>query len=1037
MPAKRPFQTKLLSAILVVSGMFCLLSGLPGRAGAQTITPLQPLSPQQAEAYQDTDPRAAESDRGGTGQNGRRVDVRGPERPPEQARTQGTDTGRHPEGKNPPGEEGTKRRQKRTGAGAGAAPAEREKRIAADSVRERSLFERSRQVGNYQQISVDLKPFGYDFFRKAAVEVVPERRDTPVPMNYVLGPGDEIRILLWGRVNAQHNLTVDREGKITIPQIGPLSVAGMTVEQMSKFLIQQVEQIVGTNVDVSVGSVRTIPIFVLGDVRRPGSYTIGSLATVTDALLMAGGPSEIGSMRKVQVRRSDKVITTFDLYDLFLKGDKSRDVVLLAGDVVFVPVAGPLAGIAGNVRRPAVYELENVFDLQHLIDLAGGILPSAYTQQIQVERIVRNEKQVVIDVSDKKLDKVRHFTIQDADLVKIFTIVEADENAVYLSGNVKRPGKYAYKPGMKMKDLIKDTEDLQRETHFDYALIKRLNPPQQETVLVPFNLGKLLLQDDAANNYELRPKDHVYVFSKWFFKEKPFVVIEGEIRGECAEAQADLSLPGARKPDKPEESLKKLSAIEDELKKAQSYPLLSRVREIKQELGKGRPASGEMRTLQSDLERMGRPEMAEKLQEVEAGMKKSCSMGLTGNMKIKDAILNAGGVTNSTSMERGEVVRVDAMKEYTTLYFNVQGALADDPRDNLALQDEDRIVLHSVWEQVYKKSVNVDGEVTRPGDYQYTEKMTVQDLLFKAGNVLESAYLGEAEITSLSVESGATGKVTRRNINLKKALEGDPAHNPVLAPYDRLFVKRIPEWRELRFAYLSGEVRFPGNYPIRKGERLSSLIERAGGFTDKAYLRGAYFTRERVRQLQQASLEDMTLRMERELLAEGAMQVSTSLSAEEVAAKKVELEQKKMLVESLRKLKATGRMTVRMAHLKALKDSEYDIELENGDALRIPEKNSVVNVAGARHGPGQHRLFGEDELRGLHQRDGRVFAICRPGQRVRPEGRRKRPQAARRHLGQFLPVQDGGLEPLALEVGTGGLHGGNQVHRARGRHRGA
>ncbi|MFH1491422.1 MAG: polysaccharide biosynthesis/export family protein, partial [Pseudomonadota bacterium] len=239
-----------------------------------------------------------------------------------------------------------------------------------------TLFERARATGKYQDISLDLRPFGYDFFRDAAVKVITDSKNIPIPLKYMVGPGDEVRITMWGRANASYNLAVDRDGKIAIPNIGPLTVAGMTFEQMSAYLIKQAEQITGTNVDISMGALRTMPIFILGDVRRAGAYTIGSFATITDALLLSGGPTEIGSMRNVQLKRKDKVIQTFDLYDLLLKGDKSKDVILQAGDIVFVPVIGTYVGVAGNVKRPALYELRDNFSLEYLFDLAGGIIPT-------------------------------------------------------------------------------------------------------------------------------------------------------------------------------------------------------------------------------------------------------------------------------------------------------------------------------------------------------------------------------------------------------------------------------------------------------------------------------------------------------------------------------------------------------------------------------------------------------------------------------------------------------------------------------------
>jgi protein involved in polysaccharide export with SLBB domain len=196
------------------------------------------------------------------------------------------------------------------------------------------------------------------------------------------------------------------------------------------------------------------------------------------------------------------------------------------------------------------------------------------------------------------------------------------------------------------------------------------------------------------------------------------------------------------------------------------------------------------------------------------------------------------------------------------------------------------------------------------------------------------------------VDGGQNTKYENRNLSLRKAFAGDTGQNAPLRPYDRLLVKQIPDWRQEKFVKIEGEVRFPGNYAIRKGEKLSSLIERAGGYKETAYLRGTMFTRERVRELQQKSILEMADRLERELLA-GSSSVSTALSAEEIAGKKVEMEQRLKFIDSLRKLKATGRMTIYMAHLRLLKGSEYDLELEDRDTLSLPQKNNVVNVVGS------------------------------------------------------------------------------------------
>jgi len=823
-----------------------------------------------------------------------------------------------------------------------------EKTVIGGGTAEDSLFERSRRVGKYQDISLDLRLFGSEFFRDAAVRVVTDQKNIPVPLKYVVGPGDEVKLLLWGRLNATYNLTVDRDGKITIPSVGPMFVAGMTFEEMSKSLITQTAQIVGTNIDISMGSLKTISIFVLGDVRRPGAYTIGSFATITDALMMAGGPSDIGSMRRIQVKRKDKLITTFDLYDLLLKGDKSKDVILQAGDVIFVPVTGPQVGIAGNVRRPAIYELRNKHDLENLIASAGGIIPTAYTQQIQVERIVKGEKHIIVDINDKNLENAIRFPLQDADLVKIFSIVDANVNAIYINGNVKRPGKYEYKTGMTLKDLISKPDELLPETYMDYALIKRLKPPSMEASLIPFNLGKFIFRQDPTNNIVLQPQDQIFIFSKWFFKDKPQFTISGEVR---KGGQFDLT-----------DNIHIKDAIlaagdlskEAYLKKGE----LIRVNKLREyqtiyfNVAKAQAGDVQENILLQDEDQLVIHSMwEEKWREVAAisgEVKNPLETQLMESMRVSDMVFKAGGVTRDTYLNQAELYRTDwRTKEVTLQSLDLGKALGGDPEHNLPLKDMDRLVVHSVWEKIFKKTVLIDGDVHKPGAYPFAENMTVRDLVFTAGNVQESVYLDDAEIASMTVDGGKIAKVSMKNFNLRKALDGDPEHNIKLKPYDRVMIKRITDWRREEFVTIGGEVKFPGRYAVRKDEKMSSLIERAGGYTADAYLRGAVFKRDSVRTIQQEGLEEVAKRMERDLLAQSSMRMSTSLSADEVAAKQAELQQKQKLIETMKQLKATGRMTIRLANLRLLKGSEYDIKLDNGDSLFIPQKNSVVNVIGA------------------------------------------------------------------------------------------
>ena len=719
-----------------------------------------------------------------------------------------------------------------------------------------SLFNRYRDYEDYEPDTKDLKPFGYGVFQLSNQKSLIPQKDIPVSPDYIIGPGDEIRILLWGRINADYDLIVDRDGNITVPQIGPLKVNGMEFQEMKTFLAKQADQIVGANINITMGSLKSIHVFVLGDVKKPGSYTLNSFSTISGALITSGGPSDIGSIRDIQLKRKGETIESLDFYDFLLKGDKSKDRVLQSGDVVFIPTSGPLVGIAGNVKRPAIYELKEDNDLFSLFQMAGGVIPSAYTHQIQVERIEINSREIIIDIDDKNLTKSKNILLQDGDLVKVFPIVDVDVNAIFLAGNIKRPGKYEYKPDMRVKDLISSTADLLKNTYFDYALIKRQQSADQNEELLPFNLGKLIINNDESNNIALEPRDRIYIFPKSFFADIPYISVAGEVRSE-----------------------------------------------------------GEFELLK--------------------------------NYRVKDSILEAGGLTRDASLHLGEIYRTDEQGQVKQIYFNVGLAMSEDSKDNILLVKRDKVLIHSLWEKQYKNMVTINGDITNPGEYTLAENMRLRDLLFASGNTLESAYLEETEIASFNIVDGKSVIMENKTVNLREALQNDPDHNLLLKPHDSVFVKRIPDWSKKRYVTLSGEFKFPGTYIISKGETISSVINRAGGFSDRAYLRGSIFKRESIRKKQQQNINEMIERLERELLTEGSVQASVAVDANEVAVKKEKHDQQEKFIKSLRKTKATGRMSIKMAHPRLLKGSEYDIALEHNDNLHMPVKNSVVNVTGA------------------------------------------------------------------------------------------
>ncbi|MDR3734073.1 MAG: polysaccharide export protein, partial [Acidobacteriaceae bacterium] len=485
--------------------------------------------------------------------------------------------------------------------------------------------------------------FGADLFLTVPSTFSPVD-NIPVTPEYVIGPGDELKLQVWGQVNQSNSYIVDRTGNIYLPSVGPIHVAGVPFAQLSDFLKSQLSRVYRNfDLNVNMGQLRSIQIFVVGQVRQPGSYTVSSLSTLLNALFASGGPLPQGSLRDIQVRRGEKTVTHFDLYGLLLHGDKSKDVRLESGDVIFIPNVGPQAAILGSVNTPAIYELHGEKDFEQVIALAGGRTSLAAGSSVRVERISNHTERSVVDVN---ISGPNPTPVQDGDIITVSPIVDRFKDAVTLRGNVANPGRYSWFPGMRIADLIPNREALITRNYYDktnqlgqnntdyrganregalgiasggenangmqsgnpasnpdqntaatkgnstdqsgqqgpgttdassanarrgspsgtntsssagaaltaknslfapstdvilqapdidwsYAVIERQNPEDLRTSLVPFNLGKAILDKDATQNLELQSGDVVTIFSQADIhvpnaQQTRFVRLEGE-----------------------------------------------------------------------------------------------------------------------------------------------------------------------------------------------------------------------------------------------------------------------------------------------------------------------------------------------------------------------------------------------------------------------------------------------------------------------------------------------------------------------------
>ena len=345
-----------------------------------------------------------------------------------------------------------------------------------------------------ESIGTPLPIFGASLFAGPPSTFAPVD-NIPISPDYVIGPGDELRIQLYGQVNLQSNFTVDRTGNISFPEVGTIHVAGIRYDQLSGFIKSQLGRVFRNfDVAINLGQLRSIQIFVTGAAARPGAYTVSSLSTLLNAVFASGGPLPQGSMRDIRLIRGAQTVVHFDLYDLLLKGDKSKDIPVQAGDVLFIPPAGMQVAIAGSINNPAIYEITPGTTVNQLIDLAGGETSVALGKQVRLERVFEHTMRSIVDVP-----RDNNVVLAAADIVSVGAILNRYADAVTLRGNVTSPGRYVWHPGMKITDLVPNREQLITRDYYRRrnALGNSSNADYQGSAPVAASNGSLAAKGDS------------------------------------------------------------------------------------------------------------------------------------------------------------------------------------------------------------------------------------------------------------------------------------------------------------------------------------------------------------------------------------------------------------------------------------------------------------------------------------------------------------------------------------------------------------
>jgi polysaccharide biosynthesis/export protein len=387
--------------------------------------------------------------------------------------------------------------------------------------------------------------FGYDFFKKSATAIIPGS-DIPAPDDYRLGEGDRFNIQTTGRNTTFYSTSVSRDGYISTPDLGPISVAGRTYAQARSLVEAQVARnMVGTQVKVTLSELRSARVLVLGEVERPGSYVVAALSSPISVLFTAGGIKTIGSLRNVEVRRNGQVIKKIDLYDAFLKGIVTSDVRLVTGDVVFVPPIGPIVQADGEVVRPGVYELQEPIKLKEFIEMVGGVTGYADWES---GRLTHTDKRTGIRSSrtlDLRDPTNLNVLVSSGDSLTVDAQDKKSSNEITISGGSFKTG-VAYRQGLRLTDVIKSQDELVTKADLNYVLIKSVDPTTGHISVVSTSLRQAIANPSSAANISLKPKDHIHIFGQNVPRDDFVGPLISEIEGQAGptELASEVKISG-------------------------------------------------------------------------------------------------------------------------------------------------------------------------------------------------------------------------------------------------------------------------------------------------------------------------------------------------------------------------------------------------------------------------------------------------------------------------------------------------------------
>ena len=810
-----------------------------------------------------------------------------------------------------------------------------------------------------------LKPFGYDLFASAPNTFAPNN-NVPVSPDYLLGPGDSIDFLFYGKTNESFSVEVNREGFVNFPHLGPVGIAGLTFAEAKEMLQTRINnQSVGAQMSISMGKLRSMQIFVLGEAFKPGAYTVSSLSTITHALISSGGVSDIASLRNIQLKRSGKIISTLDLYDLLIVGDTSKDVRLQDSDVVYIPTVGDLVAIDGQVLRPAIYELNGKTTVNDLIELAGGLGPKAFSKSARIERINGDGFMTVVDI-DLSKKSGKDLLLEGGDHLRIDAIVDRKESIVSLVGHVYHPGQFKWRSGMRVLDILGNVDKFPTRMDLDYALISREIKPVGDSKVIKIDLRGILEGNNKQANIKLEARDTIHIFSIDSDRSSSLINVFEKLNSQARSGE-----------------LPKVVSISGDVRLPGKFPLTDQMKITDLVLAGG---------------------------------------GFSGTHTPGDYALLVRKITSTGDLE---VINIPLAELFVDLESDQNLRLF--PQDKLLLFGEDesrherlasiilRLKKQAKSDQL-SKTVRVAGTVKFPGEYPLSDNMDISELVRAAGGFTQSAYTQAAELSRINLTNPEIAEVNA----IPFSIRGEGVVSTLkLRPLDRVSFRAIPEFRDTSKIVLQGEFQFPGEYYFEKGELLGSVIQRAGGFTDLAHIEAAFFTRISLKNREREEIQRLRRLLDEQVAAEKLIQANSEymLGSPQVGIKD-------QTIRELDSALAIGRLVIPLREIMSMRAD--DILLEEGDRLLVPKFRQEVTVIGQVQRPVSYLFDSEFSINNYLEQSGglketankdAIYIVKASGQVIVPKSN------LFRFLGPSERIQPGDTIVVPLDTGDSTIEG--------------